>query len=270
MLLRIYRKLASDGIGGLYRSAMHRVAPRHLRTFSISKPFIKGRIGLEIGGPSDIFKPANLIPVYPIAARVDNCNFSTHTTWEGEIRIGDTFHFDERRAPGKQWILEASALTGIASDSYDFVLSSHVLEHIANPLQALAEWARVLRGDGLIVLVVPDRTSTFDHCRPVTSLTHLIQDYERGTNETDISHLDEILELHDLVLDPAAGDYETFKARSLRNPENRCLHHHVFDTALAVETMRHIGLCVLSAETAPPHHIIVVAQKARGVGTDLE
>ena len=37
-----------------------------------------------------------------------------------------------------------------------------------------------------------------------------------------------------LQLDPAAGDAEAFKARSLDNAANRCLHHHVFDTDLAV------------------------------------
>src|SRR6185503_5259726 len=47
--------------------------------------------------------------------------------------------------------------------SLDYVLASHVLEHVANPVAALAEWYRVVRPDGIIYLIVPNRLSTFDH-----------------------------------------------------------------------------------------------------------
>src|SRR5687768_664147 len=46
--------------------------------------------------------------------------------------------------------------------SLDYVIASHVLEHVANPIAALAEWYRVVRPGGIIYLVVPNRLSAFD------------------------------------------------------------------------------------------------------------
>ena len=40
--------------------------------------------------------------------------------------------------------------------SYDVLLACHVLEHLPRPLVALANWLRVLRHGGLLVLVLPD------------------------------------------------------------------------------------------------------------------
>ena len=58
------------------------------------------------------------------------------------------------------------------------MLASHVLEHVANPLRLLDEVHRVLRPDGLLLLLLPDRHTTFDRTRAPTSLEHLMDDYE--------------------------------------------------------------------------------------------
>lgn len=261
MIKKIFAKLEAEGIKGFVNAVFHRVMPRCLACYSDCKPFLKGRTGLEIGGPSNIFGRTGLIPVYTVAARIDNCNFGHQTIWEGSITEGNTFHFYKRSAPGNQYVTEATNLSRIASASYDFVLSSHVLEHVANPVKALVEWTRILKEQGLLVLVVPHRDGTFDHRRPVTSLAHLIQDFELQTSEGDMAHLEEILSLHDLAKDPGAGDFNAFKQRSMQNLENRSLHHHVFDTRLAIEVVHHIGLQILCVELFRPYHIIVIAQK---------
>jgi SAM-dependent methyltransferase len=69
-------------------------------------------------------------------------------------------------------------------DSYDFVLASHVIEHIPDPIAALKEWARVARR--YIVLVVPHRDRTFDRDRELTPLSELVERHESGfTSEED-------------------------------------------------------------------------------------
>lgn len=75
--------------------------------------------------------------------------------------------------------------------SLDYVVASHVLEHVANPAGALAEWRRVTRPGGIIYLVVPDRRSTFDRTRPLTTLDHLLDDLEAGTTACDPTHIDD-------------------------------------------------------------------------------
>src|SRR6266700_3278970 len=44
-------------------------------------PYFQGRVGLEFGGPSSLFSSKHLIPIYDIAARIDNCNFAEQTLW---------------------------------------------------------------------------------------------------------------------------------------------------------------------------------------------
>src|SRR6185369_6930103 len=61
--------------------------------------------------------------------------------------------------------------------------------------------------------------------------------------------------------DPWTGDIETFTARSKCNIGNRCLHHHVFDTKLAVEVINWLEMQIIAVELALPHHIFVVARK---------
>lgn len=57
----------------------------------------------------------------------------------------------------------------------DFVLASHVLEHFFNPIKALKEWYRVIKPEGYICLVIPDKRKTFDKDKARTTLEELIQ-----------------------------------------------------------------------------------------------
>jgi SAM-dependent methyltransferase len=261
--------LKSLGIGGVLRAAYRRVLPNRLKYLPHCKQAFDSRVGLEVGGPSPIFTARGCIPVYPLAARIDNCNFGAETLWEGKVHEGDTFTFDAAKQPGRQYVADAGNLQFLPDAQYDFVLSSHCIEHLANPLQALAEWVRVLKQNGLLVLVVPHKDGTFDHRRPVTPMAHLIQDFDAQMTERDLTHLEEILKLHDLGRDPEAGGPEAFAERSRKNFENRCLHHHVFDARLAVEVVNHVRLQILAVEMFRPYHIIVIARKA-GPGTPVD
>lgn len=51
---------------------------------------------------------------------------------------------------------DAQFLAGVADDSFDFVYSSHCLEHMVTVTEALHNWSRVLRPGGFLYLVVPD------------------------------------------------------------------------------------------------------------------
>jgi SAM-dependent methyltransferase len=220
---------------------------------------VGGKTGLEVGGPSAMFGRSGLAAVYLAAARIDNCNFADDTTWEGRIKTGRTFRFNPRREPGEQYVAEATDLGFAADGAYDFVLSSHALEHLANPLKALIEWRRVTRPGGALVMVLPHYAGTFDHRRPVTTLAHLIDDHERNRGEDDDTHVEEVLALHDLSRDPGGQSLEAFRAQTLAWARNRCLHHHVFDTHLAAEMTARAGYRVLRAERPSASDILVVA-----------
>lgn len=259
MLTRVIDKLRRDGLSGLTRAAYRRAFPERFRHLHECAPFFRGKTGLEIGGPSPIFSRRGALPVYPLAAQIDNCNFAQQTVWEGQIAEGHTFVFDRRKRPGRQFVAEASNLAMVGDDSFDFVLSSHCIEHLANPLGALAEWTRILRPDGVLALVVPHKDATFDHRRPITSLQHLLDDRDHRTSEDDETHLDEWLRLIDLSRAPGVEDQASFEARSRRNVENRCIHHHVFDTRLVLEMLTEANLQVRAVQPMLPCHIIVIA-----------
>ncbi len=221
--------------------------------------------GLEIGGPSLIFSPQPnfLFPaVYSLAASVDNVNFASHTVWsQGEE--GNTFAYLAGRAPGRQYVQDATCLDSIEARQYDFLLASHVLEHVANPLKALREWRRVLKPNGVALILLPNKNVTFDHRRPDTTLAHVREDFARDQQEDDRTHVEEILASHDLALDPLAGTPEQFRERSLKNFENRCLHHHVFSPALIAEVCREAGFDPLYVSAKLPPHILAFCRLAK-------
>lgn len=223
---------------------------------------------MEIGGPSDNFSPKSIVPVYRIAGSVDNCNFAAQTIWSSSIGNEHIFSYQGKEL-GRQFICEGTQLEGIADDTYDFLISSHTLEHIANPIKALHEWKRVIKDGGMLLLLLPHKERTFDHWRPVTDLGHLIKDYEMGVNEDDMTHLSEILELHDLSMTPEVGTWEEVIERSNKNFENRCLHHHVFTTESAIRVVDYVGFKILSVVNHSPHHIILFCQKTSSKMLDV-
>ena len=231
------------------------------KSFQACENLFSGKMGIEIGGPSQAFTKRGKFPVYTIAGYLDNCNFGNTTVWEGNIKQGQTFQFDRKKKVGRQYVVEATAMGCLPSGTYDFLLSSHVLEHTANPILALSEWKRLLKDQGTLVLLLPHKDKTFDHRRPVSTMEHLIADFNAGTTEDDLTHMPEILALHDFERDPELDNLASFQARSIRNFENRCFHHHVFDTNLAVSLVSYMGMKILAVEVIQPFHILVVAQK---------
>jgi SAM-dependent methyltransferase len=237
-----------------------RVMGRSVKSQRQFRARIAGKFGLEVGGPSSVFRDHGALPLYRYLAGLDNCVYSLETIWEGKRAEGLTFSYHPRKTNGFNFTREATDLRGIADYCYDFVLSSHSLEHTSNPVKALKEWIRVVKPGGPIIVFLPDYRHTFDHRRSPTLIEHMLEDYELGRDERDSSHLDEILELHDLSRDPLAGSKDHFRERVLRNFENRCLHHHVFDEHNARQLLEKTGLTVETLELVKPFHIAILAR----------
>lgn len=243
-----------EGLGSVFKILYSRLFPKTISQFETIKIALSNRKGIEIGGPSWIFKDYNYLPIYKLIGSLDGCNFSQNTIWEGEIEKNSTYQY-YRNKQGKQFILEASNLSIIQNETYDFVISSHCLEHIANPMKAIEEWLRVIKHNGHFLIVVPNKEKTFDHNRAITDFKHIMADYENNTSENDLTHLEEILSLHDLNMDPKAGGYEQFKQRSLSNSTIRALHHHVFDTMLLRTMLNKFNTEIIFSYTCEDHVI---------------
>lgn len=235
-------------------------AVRRDRELVDAAKLLKGATALEPGGPSALFGRLGLVPVYSRLAALDILDYAESTLWSsaGKLEI----------APRRRLIGEAGDLGDVPDDSYDALLASHVLEHLANPLGALAEWARVVRPGGHLLLIVPHRDGTFDHRRPVTSLEHMQADAAHSTGEDDLTHLDEMIALHDLARDPGAPDRATFERRCRENFSTRAMHHHVFVTRSVADVCAAAGLEVLLLSPKEPFNIVCLCRvgEPRGDG----
>jgi len=130
------------------------------------------------------------------------------------VRLVDRWQLDERRqlaqelGGGTSGKLEAAAryvepdiiadfntdrLAPIPDASQDFVIASHVLEHLSEPIGLIAELHRVLRPGGVALILLPDRQRTEDRFRSPTSLEHLVAEYRAGVTDVSDAHLTEFL-----------------------------------------------------------------------------
>jgi predicted SAM-dependent methyltransferase len=155
--------------------------------------------------------------------------------------------------------LNADRLSGLADASQHFVIASHVIEHLANPIAMLVDCYRVLRPGGLLVLLVPDRHKTFDRERSPTPLTHVIDEYNRDVREVDDAHvLDYMVGTRNTLGDPSVtlGFTPEMMADLVAVHRKRSVHAHVwnldeFSEVLSFVTDK-LGLQWQVVDTMPP------------------
>lgn len=218
---------------------------------------VQNKKGLEIGGPSPLFMFDGQIPLYGQATELDCVCFNKSTVWN----TAEFIYAPEGKRLGIFIEAEATNLLPVKTQMYEYLLSCHQLEHCANPIKALYEFFRVMKVGGKLLLVLPNKLFTFDHQRPFTELKHLLDDYHNQIDESDLTHFDEIIRLHDLKMDPGAPqDIQGFMVRSLNNATNRCFHHHVFDTDTVIAMLAYVGFIPIHNENLNMHMIFTAVK----------
>jgi SAM-dependent methyltransferase len=124
--------------------------------------------------------------------------------------------------------LDLDRLQAVQPDSQDFVIASHILEHLAEPIGMLADIHRVLRPGGVLLLLLPDRRRTFDQNRFGTGLAHVVSEHERGVSIVDDEHIVDFLVHADHLIrrqegvDPEPITPELIEAHRLRSIHAHC------------------------------------------------
>jgi SAM-dependent methyltransferase len=134
---------------------------------------LDSRKGIEIGASAH--NPFNL------PGRIANVDDTAETT---------IFKLEEHRLCGEMERVDVVAPADKlpwGDGELGYVLSSHVLEHVYDPIGAINEWARVLEPGGLVFCVLPHKERTFDAHRPRTTLAELKRRYARPRPE-ELAH----------------------------------------------------------------------------------
>ena len=72
--------------------------------------------------------------------------------------------------------------------SLDFIFSSHVFEHLANPIGYLKYWKTKLKKCGIIAGIVPDVAGCKDYVYLPCAMSDLIQEYNDGYMDPQLHH----------------------------------------------------------------------------------
>ena len=180
----------------------------------LSEQFIRGR-GIEVGAGSRPF------PI-PAGAR---CFY-------GDVRDAEslTTYFAGQQSPFDGF-LNAQTFAGIPDGSQDFVISAHVIEHLEDPIGAVLAALRILKPDGVLVLVVPDRRRTFDRLRPGTPLQHLVQDHSDGGASTRLQgYIDHARYVHPAITGETLSESQIQDSAPRTMAAQMDIHFHCWTT----------------------------------------
>jgi SAM-dependent methyltransferase len=173
--------------------------------------------------------------------------------------------------PNPDIIADASSIP-VGNEEFDFLISSHCLEHVPNTLRTLKEWARVIRPGGTLFLVLPHGDRTLDRYRAKTTLEHHIHDLERlGEAKSDPSHFEEMKNGWLMNPDPFEEQKKLYE-KEWGAPvwdfdfrvENDVLHYHVWTQSEMVDIIRYLGFDILYVADylkERPDSFIVVSRK---------
>ncbi|MBN2146664.1 MAG: methyltransferase [Anaerolineales bacterium] len=70
-------------------------------------------------------------------------------------------------------------LTG-RSKYYDWVIAAHVIEHMPDIVGFIRNCDAILKEDGVLSLIIPDKRYCFDHFQPISSISKAIDAYYQG------------------------------------------------------------------------------------------
>jgi len=136
--------------------------------------------GIELGAAAqNPFHLPGAINVAPFSDDPNNIDYQDYLIYQNEQikHCGQYVQID--------LVGEAHAIP-VPDQSQDYVISSHVVEHLPDLISAFLEWNRVLKPGGIVFMLFPKRDIlSVDAERPITPISHFVEDfYLHRTPET--------------------------------------------------------------------------------------
>ncbi len=198
--------------------------------------------GVEIGpGPRPQILPSDTVTV----------TYIEETSPEEWARLYDRKgNFGAAEADWSNIQVGKAAALPVEDDSLDFIFSSHVFEHLSNPLGHLERWRAKMRPGGVVMAVVPDLTSTKDRFMRPCAPAEFLDEYESKSFEPLERHY------HRYVKRLTSGKDDPALARTLMG-RNESIHIHFYDRAtiawLLSEAVARFGYTAFHLEHARNH-----------------
>lgn len=204
--------------------------------------YLRGQ-GLEIGAlqhPLEV-PPGVVVKYVDYATREENVK--KYPGIDGS-RIVVTDHVDD-----------GFELSCIKAASQDFIIANHVLEHAPNPLQVLLNWSSALKTNGFLFLTLPNADKSFDRGRMITTVEHIVEDYElvkagemQSFAARNREHYKEFVDISIPNLNKVHRSLKTYRTEADKNAYVDKLmressvdaHFHVFTKSSLVSVMNHL------------------------------
>lgn len=105
------------------------------------------------------------------------------------IEIADHLNTSALREKYARWGVDCGAIEDVdhvinekglfssigQAEGYDFIIASHVIEHVPNFVQFLVDCEKLLKPGGILSLAIPDKRFCFDVLKPLSTLGQILQ-----------------------------------------------------------------------------------------------
>lgn len=128
----------------------------------------------------------------------------------GPVKYLDYYSADELRAKkagGRvpeevvdlDYVMQGKGIGEVVTEKFDYVVASHVIEHVPNIIGWLHELSGILVDGGRIFLAVPDKRFTFDVARPLSTTGQIIQNHKDGKAQPSYGDVFDVHRYHKKV-----------------------------------------------------------------------
>ena len=185
-----------------------------MREYRLAVPSYINGVGLEIGAMG-----------FPMPVGNAKVYYLDRLDVAGQVTAFKCSHEAERALVPVDFVIDVDKddFHSLPNEQYDFVIMSHLLEHVANPIKVFIKAYNLTRFGGKLVIAIPDKRYIFDRNRNITTYEHLINDYKNNVTDVADDHFYDFL----FHADPGRLNDPNWLAIC----REQSGHAHVWDTA---------------------------------------
>lgn len=140
-----------------------------------------GQTGLEIGA---LTRPVITQAMGPVRY-VDHCSTAElRAKYQSDPNIDETTIVEVSYVWGEQPLAEV-----VGGEKFDYIVASHVIEHVPDMVGWLRELAAVLKPGGILSLAIPDKRWSFDCRRENTHFGQMVQAFVEGRRRPSLGQV---------------------------------------------------------------------------------